>query len=181
MNINYLTWSDPIADCENLTLDGHDDWRLPNRNELQSIIDYSKSTPSIDAVFNAESTYYWTSTTYDNVETYACVVSFNDDGIISYNGKSYGSSVRAVRSVQNGPLCPIELIYGEHSAQTKRLRHFRDTILSKTSEGQELIKLYYQWSPVLVKAMEEDEEFRQEVKGMIDSVVPMIGKDILAQ
>jgi hypothetical protein len=53
--------------------------------------------------------------------------------------------------------------------------------MSKTSEGQELIKLYYQWSPVLVKAMEADEEFKGEIKGMIDSVLPMIGKDILAQ
>lgn len=171
------TWGQALSYCENLKLGGYKDWRLPNRNELQSIIDYSKFTPSIDAVFNAESTYYWTSTTYDNVETYACVVSFNDDGIISYNGKSYGSSVRAVRSIQNGPLCPIELIYGEQSAQTKRLRHFRDTILSKPSEGQELIELYYLWSPSIVKAMEEDEEFKGEIKGMIDSVLPVIEKD----
>jgi hypothetical protein len=49
--------------------------------------------------------------------------------------------------------------------------------LNKTSEGQELIKLYYQWSPVLVKAMEGDEEFKGEVKRMIDSVLPMIEKD----
>ena len=175
------TWREALPYCENLTLDGHDDWRLPNRNELQSIIDYSKFTPSIDAVFNAESTFYWTSTTYtpyDNVLPYAWVVSFND-GLINCCGdkRSPLGYVRAVRSVQNGPLCPIELIYGEHSARTKRLRHFRDTILSKTSEGQEIIQLYYLWSPVIVKAMEADEEFKAEVKGMIDSVLPMIGKD----
>jgi hypothetical protein len=106
------------------------------------------------------------------------VVSFND-GLINCCGdkRSPLGYVRAVRSVQNGPLCPIELIYGEHSARTKRLRHFRDTILSKTSEGQEIIQLYYLWSPVIVKAMEADEEFKAEVKGMIDSVLPMIGKD----
>jgi hypothetical protein len=180
------TWSQALFYCENLTLDGHDDWRLPNRNELQSIIDYSRFTPSIDAVFNAESIYYWTSTTYtpyehDNVNEvlpYAWVVSF-DNGLINCCGhkRSPLVYVRAVRSVQNGSLCLIELIYGEHSAQTKRLRHFRDTILSKTSEGQELIKLYYLWSPVIVKAMEGDEEFKGEVKGMIDSVLSMIEKD----
>ncbi len=180
------TWGQALSYCENLTLGGYDDWRLPNRNELQSIIDYSRRTPSIDAVFNAESTYYWTSTTYipyDNVLLpYAWVVSFDDGQIICCGGKgSPLGYVRAVRSVQNGPLCLIELIYGEHSARTKRLRHFRDTILSKTSEGQEFIKLYYQWSPVLVNAMEADEELKGEVQGMIDSVLPMIGKDILAQ
>ncbi len=179
------TWNQALFYCENLTLEGQDDWRLPNRNELQSIIDYSRFTPSIDAVFNAESTYYWTSTTYipyDNVLPYAWVVSF-DNGLINCCGdkRSPLGYVRAVRNVQNGLLCPIELIYGEHSARTKRLRHFRDTILSKTSEGQELIKLYYQWSPAIVKAMEEGKEFKGEVKRMIDSVLPMIGKDILAQ
>jgi hypothetical protein len=172
------TWREALFYCENLTLDGHDDWRLPNRNELQSIIDYSMFTPSIDAVFNAESIYYWTSTTYtiyDNVREvlpYAWVVSFDNGLIISCDKRSPLVYVRAVRHIQNGPLCPIELIYGEHSARTKRLRHFRDTILSKTSEGQELIKLYYQWSPLLVKAMEADEELKGEVKGIIDTVLP---------
>jgi len=40
--------------------------------------------------------------------------------------------------------------------------------------GQEIIKLYYQWSPVIVRAMEEDEEFKAEVKEMIDGVLPLI-------
>lgn len=176
------TWGQALSYCENLKLGGYRDWRLPNRNELQSIVDYSRFTPSIDAVFNAESTFYWTSTTYDNFQIYAWVISFEDGLINCCGGKgSPLGYVRAVRSIQNGSLCPIELIYGEHSAQTKRLRHFRDTILSKNSEGQELIKLYYQWSPVIVKAMEEDEAFKKEVKQMIDGVLLMIGKDILVQ
>ena len=47
-------------------------------------------------------------------------------------------------------------------------------VLNKTSEGQELIKLYYEWSPAIVKAMEEDEEFKEEVKEMIDGVLELI-------
>jgi len=54
------------------------------------------------------------------------------------------------------------------------LRKFRDKVLSNTPEGQELIRLYYQWSPVIVKAMEEDEKFKDEVKEMIDRLLPMI-------
>ncbi len=43
--------------------------------------------------------------------------------------------------------------------------------------GQEIIKLYYQWSPAVVRAMEEDEEFKEEVREMIDSVLPLIGEE----
>jgi hypothetical protein len=63
---------------------------------------------------------------------------------------------------------------GEDAEEAELLRHFRDNTLSKTAEGQKLIKLYYQWSPVIVKAMENDEEFKEEVKDMIDEVLPLI-------
>jgi hypothetical protein len=54
------------------------------------------------------------------------------------------------------------------------LRFFRDNVLSQTPEGQELIILYYQWSPLIVKAMEEDESFKEEVKEMIDEVLSLM-------
>jgi hypothetical protein len=34
------------------------------------------------------------------------------------------------------------------------------------------------WSPVIVKAMEEDEEFKAWVKEKIDSVLPMIEREM---
>jgi len=70
--------------------------------------------------------------------------------------------------------CPLSLIYGKDSLQTKALRSFRDKVLSNTPAGQELIKLYYQWSPTIVTAMEGDEEFKEEVKQMMDAVLPFI-------
>jgi len=51
--------------------------------------------------------------------------------------------------------CTIEAIYGENEKNTKTIRNFRDDILRQIPEGQEIIRLYYQWSPVVVKAMEE--------------------------
>ena len=54
------------------------------------------------------------------------------------------------------------------------LRKFRDEVLSKTPEGQEIIRLYYEWSPVIAGAMEEDGEFKKEVEEMIDGVLPLI-------
>jgi len=65
-------------------------------------------------------------------------------------------------------------IYGEDSEEVELLRYFRDNFLSKTHEGRELIKLYYHWSPVIFEAMEDDEEFKEEVHEMIDTVLPDI-------
>jgi len=74
--------------------------------------------------------------------------------------------------------CTSELVYGEDSEEVKILRHFRDNILNQTPEGQELINLYYQWSPEIVKAMEKDEEFKEEVKEMIDGVLGLVGREV---
>ena len=51
------------------------------------------------------------------------------------------------------------------------MQYFRDTVLSQTPEGRELIKLFYIWSPFIVRAIEEDEEFKEEIKGMIDTML----------
>ncbi len=71
--------------------------------------------------------------------------------------------------------CPIEQLYGDHSRETELLRFFRDTVLSATPGGQEIVRLYYEWGPAIVKAMEVDKKFRGEVRGMVDGIVPLIG------
>ena len=70
--------------------------------------------------------------------------------------------------------CTAEKIYGVYSKETELLRSFRDNVLGKTPEGRELIRLYYEWSPAIVKTMEEDEEFKQEMKEMVDGVLELI-------
>ena len=72
------------------------------------------------------------------------------------------------------PVIRCTFIYGEFAEKTEQLRMFRDNILSQTPEGQEIIRLYYEWSPLIIKAMEEDKEYKEEVKGMIDKVLLMI-------
>ena len=74
--------------------------------------------------------------------------------------------------------CLAEIIYGSHSEQTEHLRYFRDNILTSTPEGQEIIRLYYELSPAIVKAMEEDEEFREQVNEMIGGVLELIGERV---
>lgn len=74
--------------------------------------------------------------------------------------------------------CPLALIYGEYSKETELLRNFRDNFLSETPVGQEIIRLYYEWNPVIVKAMEEDEDFREEVKEVIDGILLLISEKV---
>jgi len=81
-----------------------------------------------------------------------------------------GSTTTTVQS------CPSEQIYGEYSEQTELLRYLRDNVLSATPEGQELIRLYYEWSPMIVEMMNEDEGFKKEVKEMIDGVLEVFGE-----
>ena len=70
--------------------------------------------------------------------------------------------------------CPATFALERDSNDLNTLRKFRDEVLSKTSAGQEIIRLYYELSPVIVKAMAEDEAFKEEVKGIIEGVLPII-------
>ena len=70
--------------------------------------------------------------------------------------------------------CLVETVFGESSKDVELLRFFREEVLNKSPEGQEIIKLYYEWSPTIVKAMEEDETFKEQVKEMIDVSLKLI-------
>lgn len=72
--------------------------------------------------------------------------------------------------------CIAEQIYGENSNVLETLRYLRDNLLNKTPGGKELIRVYYQLSPVIVKMLKEDEVFKAKVKGIIDGVVEVIGQ-----
>ncbi len=84
------------------------------------------------------------------------------------------SSSASTTSTTSPQPCVAELLYGHDSAEAGLLRCIRDDVFSKTPEGREIIRLYYQWSPILVKAMEVDAEFKQWVMETIDSVLPVI-------
>ncbi len=46
--------------------------------------------------------------------------------------------------------------------------------ISISASGQELIRLYYQFSPAIMKAIEEDKGLREKVKEIIDKALPLI-------
>ena len=97
--VSRLDWLSAISYCENLTLGGRDNWRLPNINELKSIVDYSSSkSPSINQTIfpNTNSHYYWSSTTTSWKNDNAWNIYFGD-GSDSFIGKSIQNySVRCV-------------------------------------------------------------------------------------
>jgi len=43
-----MLWQDALASCEGLSWAGHTDWRLPNANELTSLVDDHTSSPASD-------------------------------------------------------------------------------------------------------------------------------------
>ena len=75
------------------------------------------------------------------------------------------------------PICVVEEIYGEDSEKVEILRHFRDTTLNKTQSGKEIIKLYYEWNPRMIKALKEDKILRGQVMQMMDQVLLLIGRE----
>ena len=97
----YKTYAEAITYCSSLSFGGYTDWRLPSSTELESIIDYGSSDPSIDTNYfqNTYSNRYWSSTSYEGSSDVAWVVNFNY-GSVGGNLKSSSYYVRCVRGGQ---------------------------------------------------------------------------------
>ena len=79
---------------------GHGDWRLPQIQELQTIVDGSVSDPAIDAVAfpNTPASRFWSASADANYSTFAWIVDFSVGYAYSYRKGSY--QVRLVRAGQ---------------------------------------------------------------------------------
>lgn len=113
---NPLTW-DMALSSFTATLNagsgfaGHTDWRLPNRFELESLLDLGRSDPAINPIFNSGcvadctvttcsctfSGEYWTSTSYEPFPTEAWCVDFEDGSVVNTAKFDLGCLARAVR------------------------------------------------------------------------------------
>ena len=151
-------------------------------------------TPSETQRFSAATTCNMIEPTYAWEYDFACIGSTVDGSGLYWAGKPKLGTTSCtdkitVTDTANGNLsdtatitvstpstniCTSELIYGEHSKEAKLLRGFRDKVLSKTPAGQALVRLYYEWSPGIVKAMNKNKKYKKVVKKMIDGVLPLI-------
>lgn len=97
-----VDWETALARSSACNEGKYTDWRLPNRRELESLLDLGRYQPAlvIDHPFtNVKSDYYWTSTTPANNEDHAWVIHFYI-GFVSHDDKGGTHHLWCVRSQQ---------------------------------------------------------------------------------
>jgi len=108
-NNTLLTWQGAIDYCETLNLEGKDDWRLPNINELRTIINRTQPEQAIVNRFEYleknDHAIYWSSTSrnvhisigsYNIDRSYRVFVEF-DIGAIDADLETKSHYVRCLR------------------------------------------------------------------------------------
>lgn len=95
----FCTWAEAVAYCSGLALDGPG-WRLPTRDELESILNKRASGPAIDkkAFPDTPEDWFWTSSPYRGRSAQAWVVFFTPGGEPSHVGVNV--SIPRVRCVR---------------------------------------------------------------------------------
>lgn len=94
-----MKWQDAMDYCKELEYAGRTDWRLPDLQELTTLVDYVRSYPAIDQLFQCESDYYWSASTYEEDGNEAWYIHFNF-GSDHWKAKDKRAFVRCVRKDQ---------------------------------------------------------------------------------
>ncbi len=97
-------WEKARQQCESLSLAGHNDWRLPSRIELVTLLDTTRTQPSIDtgAFPGTPNDWFWTSSRAADDPNAAWYVYFYF-GYPRTDDVSNGFSVRCVRTDRQPP------------------------------------------------------------------------------
>ena len=81
-----LTWNEAKENCEELALEGFDDWWLPSESEMSTIVDTSRPAGrkiKKGFVYYKKNATYWTSSTYAWNAPHAWAISFKNGLSIS--------------------------------------------------------------------------------------------------
>jgi hypothetical protein len=95
------TWKEGLQAGDRYEFAGYDDWRLPNKDELESIVEERCYSPAINiTVFpDTPPTYFWSSSPYAGFSQGAWSVDFGFGAVIA-SDKDGGIHVRLVRDWQ---------------------------------------------------------------------------------
>lgn len=100
-----FTQANAVAFCNDLTLAGASDWRLPHIQELLSIVDRTRGSPAVDPTAfpntprdfpNTPREFFWSSTPVSGIASQAWTVFFSE-GVDIANGVNNANRVRCVR------------------------------------------------------------------------------------
>ena len=103
VNTTFATLDDLIWDALDQananSLGGYADWRIPNYNELISLVDLGRYSPSIDvtAFPSTPNSHHWTSSTRPDYTTYAFIVDFGNGYVLYINKRPARHYLRLVR------------------------------------------------------------------------------------
>ena len=124
------SWTDAtaigIAKLNAAQLGGHTDWRLPTRVELLTLVSDTRYDPAIDPIFECQSDYYWSATTYQYSPSDAWYVAFYVGNVDALNK----SSTFYVRGVRGGSLNlrSFDDLQAENAQFRAQLAQLRDAV-----------------------------------------------------
>lgn len=98
-----FTWGDALVQSEKFEYANYNDWRLPNKNELESIVERRCYDPAVDTeVFpNTQVIGYWTNSANNFNEAFAWAINFaNGDHVTTRRTNLL--AVRLMREIENG-------------------------------------------------------------------------------
>ena len=93
----YGSWKAALEYCEASNYAGYSDWRLPNRDELASLLDYDKPSTPYSYFPDMPNNNFWSSTSNVSKEYYGWSVDYYTGGIFDDYSKPGSMHVRCVR------------------------------------------------------------------------------------
>lgn len=181
------TWKNALAYCEDLSLAGKSDWRLPNVRELRSIVDYGKYDPACALPLVCHSKNYWSSTTDVTDPFEAWIVDFGS-GYVGCVRKTDQYELGVVRCVRSPTQCAAKVLLkseqkakvpGTDSTSLELLRVFRDKVLQEFEQGRELITLYSLHSEEALEIMKINPGLKRKTKNLIIKTLPAVAKSCI--
>jgi len=140
------SWKEALSTCHKLELAGYSDWRLPGKEVLRSIVDYTQYAASLNNQYfpQSASTAYWTSTSDQQQPSQAWCIHFQYGNDLS-RSKNQLYAVRAVR--------------GGHQTKIGNIEIYRPTTGDRLNAGTETL---IQWNP-------------SDIEGLVDIQLSQFG------